>query len=232
MTKALAKLNEEEIFNLRQRQAKVLESSDIAPTHFRGNMANCIIAVNMAERIGADPLMVAQSLYVVHGKPAFSSSFLIATVNKSGRFTPIRYRMEGEPGKDNWGCRAYATDKEDGEECLGPLVTMAMAKAEKWSTKNGSKWQTMPELMLRYRAAAFWVRTFAPELSLGMHTAEEVRDMQETIEPAAIVAREGETSLDAFTRTMEEQEGETTEREPGADEHLDADFEDGDQIEK
>ena len=124
------------------------------------------------------------------------------------------------------GCRAYATDKGDGEECLGPLVTMAMAKAEKWYTKNGSKWLTMPELMLRYRAAAFWVRTFTPELSLGMHTVEEVRDMHEKSEQAVIVAREGETSLDAFARTMEEQEDETTEREPGSDEHLDADFED------
>ena len=31
----------------------------------------------------------------------------------------------------------------------------------------------MPALMLRYRAAAFFARCYAPELTMGLHTAEE-----------------------------------------------------------
>ena len=54
-----------------------------------------------------------------------------------------------------------------------------MAKAEGWLQKQGSKWQTMPDLMLRYRAAAFFARQYAPELTMGMHTAEEVADVVE-----------------------------------------------------
>ena len=54
-----------------------------------------------------------------------------------------------------------------------------MAKAEGWYTKNGSKWKTMPEQMLQYRAAAFWTRAYAPEIALGMHTAEEIHDTPE-----------------------------------------------------
>jgi hypothetical protein len=31
--------------------------------------------------------------------------------------------------------------------------------------------------MFKYRAAGFWVRTYAPEISMGLLTAEEVQDI-------------------------------------------------------
>lgn len=34
----------------------------------------------------------------------------------------------------------------------------------------------MPQLMMQYRAAAFLIRTVAPEISMGLHTAEEIED--------------------------------------------------------
>jgi hypothetical protein len=55
---------------------------------------------------------------------------------------------------------------------------MAMAKREGWATKSGSKWQTMPDLMIRYRAAAFWGRLYIPELLVGIQTQEEVLDIE------------------------------------------------------
>ena len=56
---------------------------------------------------------------------------------------------------------------------------MAMAKKEGWATKSGSKWATMPELMIRYRAAAFWGRLYASDLLLGLQTQEEAIDVQQ-----------------------------------------------------
>jgi hypothetical protein len=44
-------------------------------------------------------------------------------------------------------------------------------------SKAGSKWKTMPELMMRYRAAAFFGRLYAPEITMGMHSVEEVVDI-------------------------------------------------------
>ena len=116
--------------------------------------------------------MVLQNIDVIHGRPSFRATFLIAMVNASGRFSPIKFKLEGE-GQDRT-CYAYATDKSSGETVEGPVVSMAMAKAEGWSTKSGSKWLTMPELMLRYRSAAFFARLYAPDITLGMQTAEEV----------------------------------------------------------
>lgn len=170
--------NTEQIGNI-QRVAKMFASSPLVPQIYQGEkgIGSCVIALNMAHRMGADPLMVMQNLYVVHGRPSWSAQFLIACFNQTGRFTPVRFRMQGDEGTDSWGCRAYTKDLETGEEIQGPIVTIALAKAEGWYSKNGSKWKTIPELMLRYRAAAWMIRTTAPEIAMGLPTQEEQYDV-------------------------------------------------------
>ena len=163
-------------FEAAQRMVKPLADSDLVPMTFQRKIGNCLIALETAQRIGASPLMVMQNLYIVHGKPAWSSQFLIACINASGKFSPLRYRMVGEKGTDSFGCIAWAKDKKDGEVLEAPEVTIGMAKKEGWFTKNGSKWQTMPELMLRYRSATLFARTYAPELTMGIQTEEEIVD--------------------------------------------------------
>lgn len=164
-------------FELMQRGAKLLTASDLVPQQFRGNLANCVIALNMANRIGADPLMVMQNLYVVHGNPSWSSKFLIATINTCGRFSSLRYEWRGKPGTPEYGCRAWAIEKATGERLDGIWVDWKMVKAEGWSEKKGSKWNTMADQMFVYRAAAFWQRAYAPELGMGLQTREEVEDV-------------------------------------------------------
>jgi len=164
-------------FELAQRAAKALAASTLVPQQFQGNLPNCLIALEMAQRIGASPLMVMQNLYIVHGRPGWSAKFLIASFNQCGRFSALRFDWVGSRGKDDWGCRAWATEKATGERIEGPLITMALAKAEGWDSKSGSKWKTIPELMLTYRAAAWMVNTHAPEISMGLNTAEEIGDV-------------------------------------------------------
>jgi len=161
-----------------RRQAEAYAASSIVPAAYRGptGVANVIVAMEMADRIGCSPLMVMQNLDIIEGNPGFRSKFLIGTINTCGRFTPLRFEFEGERGKDNWGCRAVAIDKQSKEKLVGVLVTIEMAKAYGWYQKKGSQWPLNPELMLTYRSATFWCRVYAPELSLGMDTAEEVND--------------------------------------------------------
>lgn len=163
-------------FNGAVKMAQMLCSSDIVPATYRGKekVGNCVIALEMAQRIGASPLAVMQNLYVVQGKPAWSATFIIAGINSCGRFSPLRFELSGEG--DDWGCMAWAYDKATGDRLEGPRISIKMAKAEGWFSKNGSKWLTMPELMIRYRAAAFWGRLYAPELMMGIQTREEVED--------------------------------------------------------
>lgn len=191
-------LGDSKSFDLIQRVAKCMAMSTLVPKAFQNNLPNCIIALNMAGRMNADPLMVCQNLYVVHGTPAWSAQFLIATFNKSGKFSSIRYDFFGTEGQDDWGCRAKATELSTGELLTGPLVTIALAKKEGWYQKGGSKWQTMPEQMLRYRAAAWFVRTIAPEIAMGLQTAEEMRDTYEMENDgqAFTLPPKGQTSAD------------------------------------
>ncbi len=169
-----------EQFKAIQRKGMMFAQSTIVPDTYRNNVGNCIIALEMAERMGAVPLMVMQNLYVVHGNPAFSSKFLIASINASKRFSPLRYEFKGKEGEPTWGCRciAYeASDKDHKEPLYGDWITMEMAQKEGWANKAGSKWLTMPNQMLRYRAAAFWQRVYCPEISMGLLTAEEAEDI-------------------------------------------------------
>lgn len=177
-------------FELIQSVAKVFCNSTIAPETFRGekNFGNCVIAVEMAKRMNVSPLLLMQNMYIVHGNPAFSSKFLISTFNMCGRYSSIKYRETGKRGTPTWGCVAYTTEKATGEIVEGPEVTIAMANAEGWSAKSGSKWKTMPEQMLRYRAAAFMIRTVAPELSMGYLTVDEVHDTI-NVTPRAVVEK-------------------------------------------
>jgi hypothetical protein len=161
-----------------QRIAKALASSTLIPTQFQGQQgfANCLVALEIANRMNISPFLAMQHLHVIHGRPSWSSSFIIAMVNGSGRFSPLRFEMSGEG--DSLACYAVATDVKSEQELKGPTITIAMAKKEGWFSKNGSKWQTMPELMIRYRAAAFWGRLYASDLLLGIQSQEEVVDVE------------------------------------------------------
>lgn len=155
-----------------QRVAKMFSSSSLIPDTFKGNIANCTIALEMAHRMGANPMAVMQNLYIVHGKPGWSAQFIIACLNQCGKFSPIRFRIIGDG--DDKTCTAWAKELESGETLEGPPVSIGMAKKEGWATKSGSKWQTMPDLMLRYRAATFFGRLYAPDLLMGMQSHDEL----------------------------------------------------------
>lgn len=167
-------------FGTVQRMAKALASSTLVPKDYQGErgIPNVMIAMEIAQRLNASVFAVMQSLDVIHGRPSWRASALIAFVNASGKFSPLRFKFVGERGTQDWGCYAYAKSKIDDEVCEGDTITLELAKAEGWSTKNGSKWRTMPGQMLRFRAAAFWARVYCPELALGMHTSDEAQDVQ------------------------------------------------------
>jgi hypothetical protein len=172
-------------FENAQRMAKLLCSSPLVPKDYQGpaNLGSAVIALEIAQRLNASPLMVMQNLYVIHGRPSWSSQFVISALNSCGRFSPLRFTMTGEG--DTRACVAWAYDLSDKEKLHGPEVSISMSKKEGWYQKNGSKWQTMPDLMLRYRAAAFFGRLYAPEILMGMKATEEVIDVES--EPVAEV---------------------------------------------
>ena len=154
--------------------ASALSRSTIIPKAFQGQPANCFVALDMANRLGASPMEIMQNVYVVHGTPGFSAKYAIGMANKSGVFKgPICFEQSGKG--DSLSVTAYAIVRET-EQRVEFTCDMAMAKAEKWT--SNPKYRTMPHLMLRYRAATLLIRTSCPEVLLGMHTADELEDVR------------------------------------------------------
>lgn len=224
-----------ESFELSQRIAKMLSSSTLVPEQYRATikvksgkddwnnqlyreepnpngLSNCIIALNMSNRMGADPLMIMQNLYLIEGRPAWSSQFIMAAINTCGRFSSLRFEFEDLGEKEveyqettwvnrkkqtttkkmkiqNHTCYAWVIEKgsvnPDGSPVVlkSSVISMEMAVKEGWYQKSGSKWQTMPEQMLRYRAASFFGRVYAPELLMGLRSVDEEQDRMIDVTP-------------------------------------------------
>lgn len=212
-------------FETMQRVCKMFASSELVPDMYKASdknpiekaVSNCMIAIEIAQRIGASPLMVMQNMVPIYGKPSWSSKFLVATVNTCGRFNPLQYRFaekgmlgmveytdyEWQGGRKvavqkqfdgkkimNIECVAYTSAKGSDQVLESSPVSIRLSIQEGWYTKNGSKWQTMTKQMLMYRAASFWTSAYAPELSMGMRTVEEQQDIYTEFEEVKDVKEE------------------------------------------
>ena len=171
--------NFKEIFDI----GKMFASSSLVPQTYQGKPMDCTIAVDMANRMGVSPMMVMQNLYIVKGKPSWSGQACMSMIKASPIYKNVRPVYFGEPNTDTWGCYVRAEDKTTGEVVNGAKVTIQMAKDEGWYSKKDkygnetSKWQTMPELMLAYRAAAFFARVYIPNSLMGLYVEGEVEDI-------------------------------------------------------
>jgi len=162
------------VFHQLQRAAALYSESGLVPDAFRKNVAACFVGLQLAAELRISPFMLFQKLYIIRGKPAIESQLAIALANRAGVFTsPIEYHFEGEG--ENRKCTAsavLATSKKRVEA----TVSWKTVEAEGWANRDGSKWRTMPDLMFRYRSAMWLIRTYCPEIILGLHARDELED--------------------------------------------------------
>ena len=192
-------------FGARVQIAQALSKTQFVPEAFRGKAEDCLVALDMAARLELNPLAVFSDIYIIDNRASFSSKFLIALVNRSGRFSRIQY-TEGVDGMaevtfSGWGesrgqrktwkekvpnyyAQASFTELTSGEVYTSPRVDMNFAEKNGWVQKNGSKWQSMPEIMCRYRAASILIKSVCPEIVMGLEWADDLQDAKEE-KPAA-----------------------------------------------
>ena len=161
-------------FNQLLRAAQMLSQTSIIPQNYQGKPQDCFLAIEMANRMGVSPIVVMQNMYVVKGKPSWAGQACTMLINSCGKFKDVKHIYTGEKGTPNRGCYVTATRISDGSTVNGVEVTMQMAHAEGWT--SNSKWRNLPELMLAYRASAFFARVYCPEAMMGVQTTEEVYD--------------------------------------------------------
>ena len=155
--------------------AQDLSKSTMIPMQYQNNYANCLVALEYANRTGQSPLQVMQSLNVIQGRPSWDSKALIGMINTSGKYDhDLRFTYEKDDKGEIISC--FAWTKKDGEIVEGIPYTMAKAEKEGLLRKNNSYWNKDHVLMLTYRAVSRFASINCPEITLGLYTTEEVRD--------------------------------------------------------
>ena len=186
-------------FEHAQRVCKMLVSSTIVPKQYQNSLPNALVAYEIAVRSNKSVFMVMQNLDIIQGSPSWNSKYVISAINSCGRFTPLKFeyadlgrkivnytitvgtypnktKQDRQIEVHNLSCYAYAYDG-DGKLIKGPVVSIEMAVKEGWYTKSDSKWPTMPEMMLSYRAAKFFGNLHIPDILMGMMTSDEIEDI-------------------------------------------------------
>lgn len=182
-----------------QRWARIYEASSLLPSQWRKagkeeRIANLIIMLQRAAVLKCDPLVLLQNLDFIAGKMCWKSTFLLQLLLSSGWTSP-QYHLTGDPtcsdfwGDEKNGMTFSAVRQSTGEREIGTKITVSMIKGEGWLSREGSKWKTMPEQMLKYRAVAFFCRSNAPDVMGGFYAEDEIAD----ITPAKTAASPAQT---------------------------------------
>ena len=158
-------------FDQTNKIAHALSQSELLPPHFRGKPSNVLIALEFAHRNDIAPFAAMQSMFVISGKVGMTAAMAISLARKHNVWKSIRYVSEGA-GND---MQVTAIAKNHDDTDSSSTVTMKMANDAGW-TKN-AVWRSIPEQMLKYRAAVFLIRSHYPEVLFGMYTKEELEDI-------------------------------------------------------
>ena len=155
------------------RVATAFSGSKMVPQHFQGKPQDTFVAIQMALQLQINPLLCLQNVAVINGRPSFSAQFMIGLANSRGPFAgPLTWHTEGKG--DDLSVTCQATLAATGE-VVSVNVSMEMAKADGW-TKN-AKYRSIPEQMLRYRSATWLIRLYCPEVTCGMQSSDELKDI-------------------------------------------------------
>ena len=148
-----------ESFEFMQRTAKVFMNSTMVPTPYRAQiqkgygqnltiednpaaLPNCIIALNMATRMNADPLMIMQNLHIIEGRPSWSAPFIIAMINASGKFAPLRFhKVQGVEIDATYTTFEWENQKK---KAVTTKVRVVNSKCIAWTVERGVQIPTFP----------------------------------------------------------------------------------------
>ena len=174
-------------FEEAQKKAMALSNSIFVPNELRASVvgtaaatANCLVVMDMAMSMGVPTEFLLQNMCFVHGQATWRATFLIGQFDKISKYTGIRYdhNFDTAKSKEEMWCRAYTYVRETGEKIEGSRIDWKLVSDEGYNKKSGSKWLTMPEQMFRYRAAVFFIRSYAPNITYGLYEQTEIEDVK------------------------------------------------------
>jgi hypothetical protein len=141
----------------------------MVPAHFQAKPESCMVALMYSQQLGESPMVMFQEVSIINGRPNTSARYAISRANRSGLLAgPITWTSKG--AGDTLEVTATATLWETQEQVTA-TVTMKEAAADGW-TRN-PKYRSIPEQMLRWRAATRLINLYLPEVLFGLGVREE-----------------------------------------------------------
>ena len=167
-------------FEMLQRAANLFAQSKLVPEHFRGNVGGCFIVIQIAMGMKIDPFMLMQKTYVIGGKLGIEAQVAVALANQRGIFKfPLQYDFEEDVKNPERPIACTCTGiLKVNDAKISERLTWREVQAEGWDKKGGSKWTTIPRRMFKYRTALWLIRTYAPELLMGLSSVDELEDQK------------------------------------------------------
>lgn len=170
------------------------------PMHLQGNPADCMAVIMQAAQWRMNPFAVAQKTHVVSGTLGYEAQLVNAVVCSStkvkdsfhyewfgdwtrviGNFVTKTSQKGNQYQVPNWtpadekglGVRVWATLKGESEP---RVLELLLSQAQ---VRNSTLWASDPKQQLAYLAVKRWARLYAPDVILGVYTADELDDLPE-----------------------------------------------------
>lgn len=190
--------------------ARVMADSSFMPVTLRGSSpqeayANAFMVVNISDRWGMDPFLIAQAASVVHGKLMFEGKLVAAVLQKLLKIT-LDYDYIRDAKDEVVGIKVSGKRKSDGK------IVSIEGTIENWKTKgkDGSvlKQWTMPQAMMQliYRGTREWARAYEPGVILGINSDDEYDPAYNArdITPSAATAGAGQSVIERLRANKEQ----------------------------
>ncbi len=153
-----------------------------------------VVALQMGYELGLEPMQSIQNIAVINGRPCVWGDAVKGLVisargvhglpvcveweeKEIGDEPTDRSKLTGYPDSYGWEITSLRAGQKE------PIVrafTVAEAKLAKlWGNEKKDPWLKYPSQMLRNRAATFNARVNFPDVLKGLHTVEEMRDVEQ-----------------------------------------------------
>jgi hypothetical protein len=137
--------------------------------------------VQYGKELGMDPLTSINSISLIKGRMVIGSSMLGALLKKHGyEYLWNRDWHKDEGGKITTEIEIFWQSKNLKRE-MSQRFQMSWAELELTGLTSRDTYQKYPKAMLRARCMSAAVRAIAPEILLGLYTAEELADTDPNI---------------------------------------------------
>lgn len=170
------------------------------PQHLQGNPADCMAIVMQAAQWRMNPFAVAQKTHVISGTLGYEAQLVNAVVVSStkvrdsfhyewfGDWTRVignfvtktsqkgkQYQAPNWTGEDEkgLGVRVWATLKGESEP---RVLELLLSQAQ---VRNSTLWASDPKQQLAYLGVKRWARLYAPDVILGVYSADELEERTE-----------------------------------------------------